>query len=309
MATAKDTRIIKPHKNRGYAVQVIGDQNNIAKSVLGGIFHYFIRMPVYLINLMATLYAVPYLLNVAVWAYPTVYSGITVSPLWYAVTWATLIVCTSLNVAILVLHIWMVIFPICDFGFGVNIAYFIGMFLIELATVFLIPMKNNIKIPGFISCYCGNNGKLNLLIQKLAVWSIFIFVQLLIERIVFIVMAFVYHPFTTAGMFIAYTLCIICIMLLIAIIILLEELIFCAVNRNFYGVTNILLCIMQLAKTIYGLMIFLCALVVLVGNAFVEKQRHDSIHSKLASSSLDTSIFIALIGYIAALYIKSFVWK
>ena len=311
MASAKDTGVIKAYKDRGYAVQVISRNSNIVKSVLGTLFHYFIRVSVYLINAMAALYAIPYLLNVTTWAYPLVYSNVMVSPMWYAIAWAAAIVGTILNVVIIVLNFWMVILPNCDFSFGVNVAYFIVMFLVELVTAFLVPMKNDINIPRFLQfcacgCHRGNIRKLNLLIQKLAVWSVLVFVQLLIEHTIFMIMAFIYHPFTTAGMFIAYTLCISCITLFIAIIILSEELIFCTIKRNIYTPTDILLCIVDLAKTIYVLMIFLCIFVVLVGGAFMEKQKDGG---GLTSSSLNTSLLIGLIGYIVAYYIKSTIKK
>ena len=291
-------------------MQVTGSHYNINKSVLGPPFHYFIRLSVYLINFMATLYAVPYLLNVAIRVYPYIYSSIHVSVRWYAVTWAVLITCSLFNGAILVLNFWIVILPTCDFGFAVNVAYFVGVFSVELMILFLIPMKNDIKIPILIQfcvcgCYCGNAGKLNLLIQKFAVWNAFIFMQLLVEHAIFVIMAFIYQPFTTAGMFLVYSLCITCTTLFIAILILLEELTLCILKRSFYSPTDILLCIADIAKIIYALIIVLCVLMVMVGGAFMEKQRHCDIQSKLTSSSLNTSILIALIGYIAAHYIKS----
>ena len=310
LASGKDTRVVKAHKNRGYAVQVTGNQNNIDKSVLGAPFHYFIRLSVYLINFMATLYSIPYLLNVATRLYPYIYSSIHTSPKWYAVTWAMLIMCTLLNGVIVVLNFWIVILPSCDYGFAANVAYFAGVFLVELVTVFWIPMKNYIKIPRFLQfcvcgCCCGNTGKLNLFIQRFAVWNALIFMQLLVEHTIFIIMAFIYHPFTTAGMFIVYSLCITCATLVIAIVMLLEELILCILKRSFYSTLSVLLCIADIAKIVYALMIILCVLVVMVGGAFMEGQRCYDIQSRLTSSSLNTSILIAVIGYVAAHYIKS----
>lgn len=291
-------------------MQITSSHYNINKSVIGPPFHYFIRLSVYLINFMATLYAVPYLLNVAIQVYPYVYSSIHVSPRWYAVTWAVLITCSLFNGVVMVLNFWIVILPSCDFGFAVNVAYFVGVFSVELVIVFLIPMKHDIKIPKFIQfsvcgCYCGNTGKLNLLIQKFAVWNVFIFMQLLVEHTIFVIMAFIYHPFTTAGMFLAYSLCITCMTLFIAIIILLEELTLCFLKRSSYTPTDILLCIVDIAKIIYALIIVLCVLMVMVGGAFMETQRRYDTQCKLASSSLNTSILIAIIGYVAAHYIKS----
>jgi len=229
--------------------------------------YFVIRYSIYAINTIGPLFFIPVIVIAARKLYPHIYDSIQASPLYYAVLWGLTLASFVLNVIIILINFMVTILPACASGFTANTIYLILMPIVELVSVFFVPLKDDIRIPKWIwfstcGCLFGNSPKL---IQRFALWNIFVLVQLLVFHAIFFLIAFFYWPLLSTGVLIANALIVFCVVSLIGLLLLIELLL--RPKHGDYNVTDIWLAVSNLTKAFLVGGILYCLTTTLIGFA------------------------------------------
>ena len=229
--------------------------------------YFVIRYSIYVINTIGTLFFIPLIVITARKLYPCIYDSIQASPLYYAVLWGLALTSIALNVVIILINFMVVVLPACVTGFTATTFYLIVMPIVELVTVFFVPLKDDIRIPKCMwfstgGCLFGNSPKL---VQRFALWNVFVLVQLLVFHTIFFLIAFVYWPLLSTGVLIANALIVFCTVSLIGLLLLIELLL--RPKHGDYDVTDIWLAVSNLVKAFLVGGILYCLTTTLIGFA------------------------------------------
>ena len=239
----------------------ISNHNSIA------VFHYVIRYTIYTLNTFGGIFFVPILVSSAKKFYPYVFDGIKISPLYYAVTWALVLTSIMVNIAIILFNLIIVILPSCEMTISLNLLYLIVMLAVELTSTLFVPIETSLKIPKciwFCTFGCLYNNAPSV-IQRGAIWCIFVTLQLLNFHAVFLLIALFYWPLLTAGVIMANVLIVFCTVSFIGILLLFEILL--RQKHAGYYVTDIWIALANLVKaTIVGGALY-CLITTLIGFA------------------------------------------
>jgi len=231
------------------------------------VVYFVIRYSIYAINTIGTLFFIPLIVITARKLYPYIHDSIQASPLYYAVLWGLALASLVLNVTIILINFMVTILPACASRFTANTVYLISMPIVELVSVFFVPLKDDIRIPrwmGFCTCEClfGNSPKL---IQRIALWNAFVLVQLLVFHAIFFLITFFYWPLLSTGVLVANALIVFCFVSLIGLCLLIELLL--RTNHGGYNVTDIWLAVSNLIKAFLVGGILYCLTTTLIGFA------------------------------------------
>ena len=264
------------------------------------VFHYIIRYTIYTLNTFSGIFLAPILVSTARRVYPFVYDGIQVSPLYYAVTWALVITSIMLSVIIILFNLMIVILPSCEVAISLNLLYLILMPTIEFISTFFVPLETNLKIPKSIwfctfGCLCNNAPTI---IQRCAIWWIFVTLQLLNFHAVFLLIALFYWPLLTAGVIMANGLIVFCTVSFIGILLLVEILL--RRKHAGYNVIDIWMALANLIKAVIVGGVLYCLITTLIGFA-LESSTLSRIIVFVLGPLVATSI-IAIVHQITKVY-------
>ena len=273
LATGKNDSFTQPNL-KGYATKEIFTyiSNTQRPSALAthnsiAMFHYIIRYTIYTLNTFGGLFLAPILVSTASRLYPYIHCGIKVSPLYYAVTWALVLSCIIVSVIIILFNLIIVLLPSCEVSISLNLLYLILMPTIEFISTFFIQIDTGLKIPKCIwlctlGCLCNNA---SALIQRFAMWWIFVTLQLLNFHAVFLLIALFYWPLLTTGVIMANVLIVFCTVSLIGILLLIEILL--RSKHAGYNVVDIWMALASLVKAVIVSGALYCLVTTLIGFA------------------------------------------
>jgi len=273
LATGRNDSFVQPDL-KGYAAKEIFTyiSNTQKPSSISGhnsivVFHYVIRYAIYTLNTFGGIFLAPILVSTAKRFYPYVFDGIRVSPLYYAVTWSLVLTSIMISTVIVLFNLMIVILPSCEVAIGLNLLYLMVMPTVELISTFFVPIETSLKIPKciwFCTFGCLYN-KAPSVIQRGAIWCIFVTLQLLNFHAVFLLIALFYWPLLTAGVIMANVLIVFCTVSFIGILLLLEILL--RRKHAGYNVIDIWMALVNLIKaTIIGGILY-CLITTLTGFA------------------------------------------
>lgn len=231
------------------------------------VFHYVIRYTIYTLNTFGGILLAPILVSTAKRVYPYVYNGIKVSPLYYAVTWGLVITSIILSLIIVLFNLMIVVLPSCELAISLNLLYLILMPIIEFILTLFVPIETNLKIPKCIwlctfGCLCNSAPAI---IQRCAMWWIFVTLQLLNFHAVFLLIALFYWPLLTAGVIMTNALIVFCVVSFIGILLLVEILL--RQKHAGYNVIDIWMSLASLVKAVIVGGVLYCLVTTLIGFA------------------------------------------
>lgn len=273
LATGKNDSFAEPNL-KGYATKEIftyisnthrpslsNEYNSVA------VFHFIIRYTVYTLNTFGGILLVPFLISTAKRLYPYVHTGMKVSPLYYAVTWGLVLTSIIMSLVIVLFNLMIVVLPSCELAISLNLLYLILMPIVELISTFFVPIDTTLKIPKciwFFTFGCLGAGA-STIIQRVAIWWIFVVLQLINFHAVFLLIALFYWPLLTAGVIMANTLIVFCMVSFIGILLLVEILI--RKKHAGYDMVDIWIALASLVKAIIVGGVLYCLITTLTGFA------------------------------------------
>lgn len=306
LATGKNDSFTHPHL-KGYATKEIFTYisnthrpSSIVTSNSIGAFHYIIRYTVYTLNTFGGLFLAPILVSTAKRLYPYVYNGIKVSPLYYAITWALALTSIIVSMIIVSFNLIITILPSCEVAISLNLLYLILMPTVEFISTLFVPIESNLKIPRCIwlcTLGCLYNGAY-IVVQRGAMWWVFMTLQLLNFHTVFLLIALFYWPLLTAGVIMANVLIVFCTVSFIGILLLVEILL--RRKHAGYNVTDIWMAMANLVKAVIVGGALYCLITTLIGFA-LESATLSRIMIFVLGPLVATSI-IAAVHHISRMY-------
>ena len=273
LATGKNDSFTQPDL-KGYATKEIftyisNTQRppSFAKHDSIAVFHHVIRYTIYTLNTVGAIFFAPILVSTAKRVYPYIYNGIKISPLYYAVTWALAITSVMISTVIVLFNLMIVVLPSCEMAISLNLLYLILMPVVEFISTYFVPIDTSLKIPKCIwfctfGCLCN---AAPAIIQRCAMWWIFVTLQLINFHAVFLLIALFYWPLLTAGVIMANTLIVFSTVSFIGILILVEVL----VRRKHagYNVIDVWIALVSLVKAVIVGGVLYCLITTLIGFA------------------------------------------
>ena len=217
------------------------------------------------------------------------------SDMFYAVIWSVVIVSLLVICVSITITITLILVPLHGVKeLGVNIAYLVGMILIEFVLAVFIKKDDDFCIPKLLTC-CYRM-KHNKIVQTLALWIVFVSMQLLLFHGIFIFIVFINHPLGSLCMTMVYALALYCLVTIIATVMLggmaLEKAARC--ERIGSAVRNTM---KMLAAFIFGV-VLLCLFVLAAGFTFVDGTINPFRVTAIANP-LIASTTLATMGWIA----------
>ena len=137
------------------------------------------------------------------------------SDIFYAVIWSVVIVSLLVICVSITITITLILVPLHGVKeLGLNIAYLVGVILVEFVLAVLIKKDDDFRIPKLLTC-CYRM-KRNTIVQTLALWIVFVSMQLLLFHGIFIFIVFINHPLGSLCMTMVYALALYCLVTIFA---------------------------------------------------------------------------------------------
>ena len=217
------------------------------------------------------------------------------SDIFYVVIWSVVIVSLLVICISVTITITLILVPLHGVKeLGLNIAYLVGVLLVEFVLAVFIKKDYDFRIPQLLTC-CYRM-KHNKIVQTLALWIVFVSAQLLLFHLIFIFIVFINHPLGSLCMTMVYALALYCLVTIIATAMLggmvLEKVVRC--ERIGSTVRNAM---KMLAAFMIGV-VLLCLFVLAAGFTFVDGTINPFRVTAIANP-LIASTTLATMGWIA----------
>lgn len=215
----------------------------------------------------------------------------------YAVIWSVVIVSLMVNCTSITIIIMLILVPIHGIKeAGVVIAYLITMLVIEFVSAIVVKKDDNFRIPKFLTCCCRCTQYDSKVVQTLALYCVFVSVQLLLFHGIFIFIVFINHPLGTLCMAMVYALTLYCLATCLATVMLGGIALKMLIRREKIGraVRNTM---NILAAFVVGV-VLLCLFILAAGFTFVDGTINPFRVTAIANP-LIASITLATMGYVA----------
>lgn len=300
MISSGKSETVSESSYRGFAFQLknirnvwmVHEKTNDALTLFANVTKYTIKTGIGL----ATLMLAALVFKMAKKYKPIVQVRAQSSEKFYAVMWSVVLVSFLMNCTSITITITLILVPLHGVReVGLNIVYLIVVLVIEFVSAVFVKKDDDFHVPVFLTCCCCTRHN-NKIVQILALWSVFVSLQLLLFHGVFIFIVFINHPLGTLCMAMVYALVLYCLVTSIATIMLggmvLEKLI----KREKIGSTvrNLM---KMLAAFVIGV-VLLCLFVLAAGFTFVDGTINPFRVTAIANP-LIASMTLATMGWVA----------
>ena len=189
-------------------VWMVHEKTNGALKLFANVTKYTIKAGIAL----ATLMLVALLFKLGKKYKPIIKVQANNSDKFYVVVWSTVIVSLFINCMSITITITLVLVPLHGIKeVGLNIVYLIAVLVIEFVSAVFIKNDDDFRVPKLLSCCCCTRHNKKV-VQILALWSVFVSIQLLVFHGIFIFIVFINHPLGTLCMAMVYALTLYCLL-------------------------------------------------------------------------------------------------